>query len=48
MSDFNLGCSHEPKLFKKIGQVFGKVCEILVCQNCKNHPDLENFQEEEI
>jgi len=46
MNTFSLGCPHEPKSFKKIGNVLGNLCEILVCKNCKNNPDLENFQEE--
>ena len=39
-------CPHKPQIVKKIGKVFGEYCEILVCHNCKNHPDLKNFQEE--
>ena len=46
MNTFDLGCPHEPKSFKKIGNVLGKLCEISVCQNCKNHPDLQHLQEE--
>lgn len=46
MNTFTLGCIHKPKSFKKIGKVLGNLCEILVCQDCKNNHDLENFKEE--
>jgi hypothetical protein len=40
-----LGCSHQPKVVKKRGILTGQICEILVCVDCKNDPDLKNFEE---
>lgn len=43
-----IGCIHEPKKFKKIGIIFGKLHEILVCDSCKNDPDFSGFKDEVI
>ena len=40
-----LGCSHLPKVAKKIGSIHGDYCEILVCKDCKNDSDLMHFKE---
>lgn len=40
------GCSHEPKTIKKIGNIFGKLHEILVCNSCRCDPDFLEFKEE--
>ncbi len=39
-------CSHKLKKFKLTGILNQSNYEIIVCDNCKNDPDLENFQEE--
>ena len=45
---YDLSCKHIPKKYKKIGVIFDFSCEILVCEDCKNNPDIQNFQEEAI
>ena len=41
-----MGCSHKPKISKKIGIVLGKLSEILVCESCRHDPDFSGFKEE--
>lgn len=45
---FILGCSHEPKIIKKIGICQNNPCEILVCAKHHDDSDLEYFQEEKL
>ena len=41
-----LGCSHNPKMVKKIGLIFGEPCEVLVCESCRHDSDFVGFKEE--
>jgi len=44
----SLSCKHTPKIIKKIGKINNQLCEILVCKDCRNDPDLRNFSEEKL
>ena len=43
-----MNCQHYPKTAKKIGVIFGKLHEILVCDSCKHDPDFSKFREENL
>ena len=45
MNFFKMECLHDPKVLKKKGTLAGTPCEILVCSECKNDPDLQKFEE---
>ena len=41
----SLECSHEPKISIKRGITNNQLYEVVVCENCRNDPDLKNFEE---
>lgn len=45
MNFFKMKCLHDPKVTKKKGILAGTPCEILVCNECKDDPDLQKFEE---
>lgn len=41
----SLECPHEPKISKKYRVMNNEMYEVLVCKNCRNDPDLKDFEE---
>ena len=45
-SILTVGCPHNPKTVKKVGTLFGEICQVMVCDSCRHDPDLSKFKEE--
>ncbi|MCE9653564.1 MAG: hypothetical protein K8Q89_11030 [Nitrosarchaeum sp.] len=41
----SLECPHEPKISKKYRVMNNELYEVLVCKDCRNDPDLKDFEE---
>ena len=42
----SLECQHEPKISIKRGVTNNQPYDVTVCKNCRNDPDLKNFEED--